>query len=801
MSAGGFGWWCLVSVEPKRGRGRWLRGRLARLGIATAGALLVAAVSLWLLDASFPFPFEKLQREPAVLVADSEGAPLRMFLPADQIWRLPVRLDELPPEVPQALVSVEDRRFYRHPGVDPLAVARAVVANLRAGRVVSGASTISMQIARMVEPKPRTLGAKLVETFRALQLERALSKREVLEAYLNLAPYGGNVEGVGAAAWFYFGKSPGSLSLGEVALLTALPRAPTYYDPARSREAAAEGRGFVLRRLLERGAVTEDAVAHAERQPLPEGRREPPFEAPHLARLVKDRFASPGGPSLASTLDRRVQRVAERSLERRVAELRRDGIGNAAIVVIEIESRAVRALVGSADFFDRERQGQVNGAVARRSPGSTLKPFLYAMAIDDGRVVPASFLLDIPTDFSGYVAENYDQRYRGRVTVRRALAESLNAPAVRLLSAVGVGPFIDLLRRGGLSTIDRPSGSYGLPLVLGAAEVSLLELTNLYAALAEGGVYRGVRLLEPDGGSGSVRLVSPETARLVTEMLLDVERADLPASWSLTRAVPEVAWKTGTSYGHRDAWAIGFSGRYAIGVWVGNFDGGPARGISGSRHAGPLLFDLFRSLEPPGTSRLQRSPRLEISTVEACALSRERASRHCPEKVRIEVLPRQTRLRECRQHKPVFVDRRTDALLAGDCLKRRPYRATVVEVHPPELVAWWRSEGRALPSLPVVDPSCGLPTGDPPRIVSPDGSTPYRLRTGAPADYQRVALVARSSPHPVSSSARLFWYQDGRLVASGDSGERLFLPLAPGSHRLVVVDGAGRSDAISYLVE
>jgi penicillin-binding protein 1C len=400
------------------------------------------------------------------------------------------------------------------------------------------------------------------------------------------------------------------------------------------------------------------------------------------------------------------------------------------------------------------------------------------------------------------VAQNYDDRYRGRVTVRRALAESLNAPAVRLLSDVGVGRFVGLLQRGGLSTIDRPVASYGLPLVLGAAEVSLLELTNLYAALAEGGVYREPRLLEGAGGEpGATRLISPEAARLVTEMLLEVERADLPASWSLTREAPAVAWKTGTSYGHRDAWAIGFSERYAIGVWAGNFDGSPAKGISGARHAGPLLFDLFRSLESLGTGRLERSPRLEISTVEACSLSRERATRHCPRTVRIEVLPRRTRLGECRQHRPVFLDRQNDVVVAGDCLERRSYRSAVVEVHPPELVAWWRAEGRALPPLPAVDPSCGLPAGEPPRIVSPDGSTPYRLRRDAPADYQKVALIARSSPHPVASSSELFWYQDGRLVATGSAAEELFLPLAEGDHKLVVVDGAGRTDAISYRVE
>ncbi len=749
------------------------------------------------LDLLFPFPWHALERPPAVVVADREGAPLRFFLPADERWRLPVRLDELPPELPRALVAAEDRWFWRHPGVNPLAAVRAAWTNLRAGRVVSGASTLPMQVARMAEPGPRTLASKLRESFRALQLERRFTKREVLEHYLNLAPYGGNVEGVGAAAWFHFGKPPDQLSLGEIALLVALPRSPNRFDPATAPAAARAARDGVLRRLAELRAFPAAAVADARRQPLPEARRAPPFAAPHFAELAVARY--PATPRLATTLDAGLQRTAEEQVRRRLADLRAQGIGNAAVVIVENGPRAVRALVGSGGFFDTAFQGQVNGAVAPRSPGSALKPFLYAMALDEGRVLPDSYLLDVPTDFSGYVAENYDERYRGRVTVREALIQSLNASAVRLLAEVGLPRFQKLLQRGGLATLDREPLAYGLPLVLGAGEVTLLDLTNLYATLAEGGLHRAPRLLETAARPEEPRpepLFSPEAAQVIVEILTDLRRPDLPDSWALARDAPAVAWKTGTSYGHRDAWAIGLSGRYAIGVWVGNFDGRPRQGISGSEHAGPLLFDLFRAVDPGG--RAPQPLRARLEPIELCALSRELPGPACRERLTAPYLPGRSRLRACTYHREALVDAESGKLLAGDCLASRPSRAALLTLYPPELAAWWRAQGRPVPEPPRPRPGCGgVPVGEPPAIVSPDPATPYRLRRGVPAEDQRIPLLARAGP----GVGQLYWYRDGLLVGAAAPGERLYLASETGTHRLVVTDDLGRSDGVTFRVE
>lgn len=772
----------------------WRPGKRALKALAAAAGV---GALLFVLDRLFPPPLAALTREPAVVVLDAGGEPLRLFLPADERWRLPVALEEVPEELIRALVASEDSRFFLHPGVDPAAVARAAWSNLRAGRVVSGASTISMQLARMAEPGPRTLGRKLGEALRALQLELRLSKSELLELYLNLLPYGGNLEGVGAASYFYFGKEPAGLSLGEMALLVALPRSPTRYDPARDPAAARAARDEVLDQLGRRGVFTPERIAAARRQRVPSGRRKPPFAAPHLSRWAAERAG--GRQRVATTLDRRLQGIAEARLRSRIGELRARGIGNAAAVVVEIASRGIVALVGSADFFEEGFDGQVNGALAPRSPGSTLKPFLYALAYDRGLAVPDSYLLDVPTDFAGYVAENYDGRYRGRVTAGQALTKSLNAPAVRLLSRVGLGDFLGLLRRGGLATLDRPAGHYGLPLVLGAGEVTLVDLTNLYATLAEGGLHRPVRLLAPGGEAGDPgsRLFSRPAARMVTRSLAALARPDLPGSWVLARGVPQVAWKTGTSFGHRDAWAVGFSGRFAVGVWVGNLDGRPAEGISGATDAAPLLLDLFRALGDPAPPALLSGPEPR-DTVEVCAESRELPGPYCPRRIRVETLPGTTRLPLCTAHRRVFVDRETGELLAGGCLAARPHRARVLTLEPPELAAWKRAQNLPVVSLPALSPACGgPPAAEPPRIVSPDPATPYRLRPEAPLEHQRIPLIARASPH----ARRLYWYQDGLLVAATAPGETRFLTPGRGTHRLVLVDDAGGSDSVRYAVE
>lgn len=750
-----------------------------------------------LLDWWFPFPFATLHRQPATVVTDHEGVPLRIFLPPDEQFRIPVTLSEVAPVFLKTLIASEDRWFHSHPGVNPFAIGRALWANLRHSRIVSGASTITMQIARLAEPKPRTLWAKGQELFRALQLERRFTKNELLELYVNLTPYGDNIEGIGAASTVYFDKTPQQLSLGEVALLAVLPRAPNAYNPVRNPHTALAVRNRTLAQLQRSGVFTAAEITGARQHPVKVPTWQPPFVAPHFSQIVIDRFSRE--PQIVTTLDRRVQQIAETQVATRIAGLRERGIGSAAVVVIENDSRSVRALVGSPDFFAIATQGQVNAATARRSPGSTLKPFLYAMAMDLGLILPDTYLLDVPTDFAGYVPENYDGQYSGLVTVREALVRSLNAPAVRLLAQIGLPTFHTLLQRGGLATLDRPATTYGLPLILGSGEVTLLDLTNLYATLAAGGMHQPIRITtNPSGNSAShEHLFSPESAHLVTRTLTGLQRPDLPRAWHLTREVPVVAWKTGTSYGHRDAWSLGFSARYTIGVWVGNVNGRGQKGLSGAEHAAPLLFDLFRVIEG-GTAQLPRPENLQLGEVRICAHSHELAGPYCPLTDAVTSLSGRSKLSFCSYHRRIFVDSETGERLAGACLAQRPHRATVITTYPAELLAWRQAQGLPVPSFPPLHSLCSdIPANEPLKIVSPNATTPYHLRRDTPHEYQQIALRVEGG----ASARYLYWYEDGALIRTGSPETKLLLPLRLGTHRLVVVDNTGRMDSLSYHVE
>lgn len=765
--------------------------RRAAFGLLALGVFCLVGL-LWV-TARPPFPLAALSPAPSTVVAARNGEPLRLFLAPDESWRFPVRLAAVSPVLPRLVIAAEDRHFRRHPGVNPLALARAALANLRAGHVVSGGSTITMQLARLARPKPRTISAKIGEALAALALERRLGKDAILERYLNMAPYGGNIVGVGAACTFYFGKTPDRLSLAEAALLTVLPRSPLRLDPLRHPAAAKDARDRLLADMARQGVVDAAAAREAAAAPLPKRLVRPPFAAPHFCQMVRDQ----GGPAarINTTLDPAAQQAVTDILRGRASWLAGQGIGSVAAVVLDPTSREVLALVGGTEYFGDARFGQINGATIRRSPGSTLKPFLYAMAMEAGAIFPQSLMLDIPTGFAGYAPKNYDGLYRGRVSAEQALITSLNVPAVRLLNDIGPTPFLDLLRRGGLAALDRPAAHYGLSLILGSGEVTLLSLANLYADLASGGLHRPPKILAgPD--VRPQRLLSAEACALTTEILARVERPDLPTSWERALAVPAVAWKTGTSYGHRDAWAVGYSADRVIAVWVGNMDAAPVKGISGAVHAGPILFELFRAVSPGG-SRLAVPPWLNIAEIEVCAESRQLPGPGCTRRLTAKIIPGRTRLGPCPIHRQLLVDAATGLALDGDCLSSHEARSVTIAEYPAELVSWWRAVGIPFETPPPPHPGCGRSRGEGPRIVSPNPATPYTLRPDVPAAFQQIILTADAP----AATKRLSWYVDGELAAQGEPGQRLFWQPTPGAHRLVAVDDHGRADAVDVRVE
>ncbi|MBI1407715.1 MAG: penicillin-binding protein 1C [Caulobacter sp.] len=568
-----------------------LRERVVPVLVRGLIALMALQAVLVALDLAFPPDMGRALRSSPVAL-DRNGAWLRALPVEDGRWRIRADLSRTDPSFRRRLVAIEDGRFWWHPGVDPLSVIRAMGSALIHGRVTSGASTLTMQTARLLEPRPRTLPSKLIEMVRALQLEARLSKREILALYLTLAPYGGNLEGVRAASLSYFGHEPESLTPGEQALLIALPQAPEGRRPDRFPDAASRARAGVLTRMIRAGLIAEPAALEADTEPLP-GRAAFPGRAWHIAGELA-RAAPAGTATIASTLDAGLQARLEPMA---AAYARTQGPdATAAIMVVEIDGRAVRGLVGSGGL-DRPG-GWIDMTRALRSPGSALKPFIYAMAFDDGAAAPDTKIQDVATRFKDYQPENFDRMFRGEVTASEALAHSLNVPAVAMLEKIGPSSFLGRLENAGV-TLHRPrsaSGDPGLAIALGGEGITLRDLAVLYCALGDDGLAKPLAYTRQaelrNRAFGGRRLVRAGAARQVLDILRDAPGPKGRIPSALTRGGPAMAFKTGTSYGFRDAVAAGVAGGYVIIVWTGRADGGARGGLTGREAALPLLFDV-----------------------------------------------------------------------------------------------------------------------------------------------------------------------------------------------------------------
>lgn len=581
---------------------------LTASGKRWASALGALILTLFALDTAFAPPLQRV-REVSPVVLDHNGEWLMAFTTRDGAWRLEARLDEIDPEFQRRLIAIEDERFWFHPGFDPIALARASVSYLRAGRVTQGGSTITMQLARLLEPRPRTISSKLIEIIRAIQIEARMTKREILAAYLTMAPYGGNLQGVRAASRAYFQRDPQWLDDAEMALLIALPQAPEARRPDRHPQAARAARDrvldmFVSARLIDRRRADEGKEsAIPTRAPFP-------YSAPHAAyALVREHR---GEGVIRSSLDATLQRDLEALVARSAVNLERDA--QIAILAVQIDGRAVRARVGGAEYAMGQRAGgYIDMTRAVRSPGSALKPFLYAIAFDENIAAPETLVRDAPRRFGGYLPENFDRRFHGDVTLEDALRHSLNLPAVATLERIGAGRFQSALSRAGahVRMPRRADSEPGLALALGGVGLTLEDLVQLYAALGDEGEARPLVTTAVAPLAFGRRFVRPQTAERVLEILASSPHPAGRIPAAVAQGAPQVAFKTGTSYGFRDAWALGVSNGYAIGVWVGRPDGAPRPGATGRSEALPLLFeafDLLGSPPPPEHEQEQYEP-------------------------------------------------------------------------------------------------------------------------------------------------------------------------------------------------
>lgn len=726
-------------------------GALTGLGLAAA----FAAALRWV-----PFPEDELKRLPAaVVLADRHGEPFRVRLGAGGMDCRPGYQPDPDHWIAKAMIAAEDRRFWTHAGVDPVALARAMGQNLLAGRRVSGASTISTQVIRMAEPRRRTLRTKAIEAFRALQLEQRCSKREILAYYLDRAPFGGNIVGIEAAARRYFGKGAGQLSLAEAALLAGLPQSPSRLRPDRHPERAKRRQAYVLERMEDSGVITAEQRAVALAQPLEARPGRYPFRAPHFCDMVGVP-APPGGGAVRTTLDIDWQLQAENVLRKGVKEA---GAAGGAMVVIEVKSGAVRALVGSPDY-EEPRAGQVNGALAARAAGSTLKPFAYALAFDRGQATPATMLADVPMRFRDFDPRNFSSGFRGRVNAREALVLSLNLPAIDIVRRTGAERFHARLRDLGFSTLAKPVEHYGLGLVLGGAEVRLLELANAYAVLARGGDWVPMRYVESDSPIARAPVFSPEACWLISDILSGEERAMDATGHAADVRLPPMAWKTGTSAGLRDAWTVAWNPEIVVGVWVGNPDGEGSDALVGRLAATPVAWDMFRRLYPdnhgPAFVRPVGIVPREVCDESGCAPGPQ--CRHRREEWAIATV---SRCEVCAGHAgKEQADGSKDAVLTlnGDAVRGQVAGA-----------------------------------GGSVRIQTPARGSVYRWMPELNVDSQRLALEATSD----RTGEALHWFVDDRPVGRSRTGEPLFWALERGEHQIVCSTKQGISDRVTIAVE
>ncbi|HSX59610.1 MAG TPA: penicillin-binding protein 1C [Tahibacter sp.] len=732
----------------------------------------------------------------------ANGELLRLTLSRDDKYRQWLPLAQMPPALVEAVQLHEDAWFRWHPGFNPVSLVRGAWVSYVRGGSRQGGSTLTMQLARlMYRLNTRSPLGKAEQIARAVWLEMRYSKDEILEAYLNYAPYGRNVEGVAAASLVYFGKRPQDLALPEVLALAVVPQDPTRRLRDASGTAGDDKLNRGLRaardRLYARWRETHgvDAVNDALMR-LPLDLRAPaqlPFVAPHAMEQVLREARGEGGlpPQIATTIDAGLQRAIERQLHETLQRERVRGVDNAAALLVDTRDMSVKALVGSGDYGDAAIAGQVNGTAAKRSPGSTLKPFIYALGMDQGVLHPRTVLRDVPSAFGPFTPENYDGRFLGPVTATDALIRSRNIPAVWVASQLAEPNLYEFLKRAGISRM-ASERHYGLALVLGGGEVTMQELATLYAMLANRGVLKPLRLRASEPQTDGVRLVSDAASFMTLDMLRQNPRPD--EATTATPARLPIYWKTGTSWGFRDAWTAGIFGPYVLVVWMGNFDGAGNPALIGVETAAPLFFRIADAILARDRTLAEPAWTVPdgVRKVEICLASGDLPNAWCPQRGTTWFMPGRSPIRVSTVHRPVTIDVSTGAV-ACPPFDPATTRTEVYEFWPSDLARVFAQAG--IPRRkPPPDAACERSgDGDAPRITSPLRGAAYtiRARHGATADEARVAFNAT-----VDAGVReVYWFVDDDYVGAVPAGETLFWrPLAAGSHRARVVDDHGRSE-------
>lgn len=743
------------------------------------------------------------------VITDKNDQLLNASIAADGQWRFPYN-EKVPEKFVQCIITFEDKRFFYHPGIDPVALARAVVQNIKRGSVVSGGSTLTMQVIRMHEQNnERSFWNKLSETILALRLEFSCNKNEILALYASNAPFGSNVVGLDAASWRYYGRAPSSLSWGETAALAVLPNAPSLVHPGKNRNELLRKRNALLDKLVEAKIIDSTTGELAKLEPLPGAPKPLPQLAPHLLeRFKKDHAKNNNADELTyaqTTIDINLQRQLNNIILQHHNQLKGNQINNAAAMVLEIETGNILAYTGNVYLpHDSSIQSSVDVLASKRSPGSTLKPLLYASLLSEGTLLPRQLVTDIPTQVGGYMPENFDLGYDGAVPANRALARSLNIPAVRMLMKYKYQRFYDVLKQCGFTTLKNPADFYGMSLILGGCEVSPYELAGVYSSMARmynhqrnnKGEWNGEDWFMPQYRLSTVdrRLSTENQTQLFDYTSLwhtfnamnEVMRPGEEGLWGLFSSAQHIAWKTGTSFGFRDGWAVGFTPKHCVVVWVGNTTGEGRPDLTGINTAAPILFEIFRSLP---TSKWFEPPSYGFMYMPVCHESGFKASADCPDVDTLMVAGAAVKADICPYHRIIHLDASGNFRVTENCISPSDMQHVSWFVLPPTVEYYYKQRHTDYKTLPPFMPNCVDENMRPLDIIYPDENA--RIYVPLEISGQRGKTVFTATHR--STNAKLFWHLDDVYIGTTTQFHQMAVDPLPGLHTLTIVDENGET--------
>lgn len=750
---------------------------------------------------------DRLFKSPVSLVVESEdGKLLAAHIAADEQWRFPIN-QQVSYKFEQSIIHFEDKRFYYHWGFDLLSILRASWQNLRAGKILSGASTISMQVIRLSRKKKRNFLEKIIEITLATRLEFSYSKKEILALYASNAPFGGNVVGLDAAAWRYFGRSPDKLSWAETAMLAVLPNAPALIHPSKNRQILFKKRNKLLKKLWQEGIVSQENYELAIDEPIPEKPEKFPRIAPHLLDRIYNNLSTENAHSkYKTTLSSKLQKQVNRIVKLHAKQLIGNGINNVAVLVTEVETGQVLAYVGNSKAIGKGNGNEVDIITAARSTGSILKPFMYAGMLTAGEILPNALVADIPTFIDGYTPKNYNLTYDGAIPAKRALARSLNVPAVRMLRSFGVAKLHHLLTKMGMTTLTQAPDYYGLSLILGGCEGSLWEISGIYSSMArtlnnytkDGGKYRNNSFFAPHFYASKNTetdleflemppVVSAAAIWLTFESLLEVERPDEENSWRDFSSSQKIAWKTGTSFGFRDAWAIGTTPDYTVAVWVGNADGEGRPQLVGVRTAAPILFDVFDLL--PHSEAWFDQPFDDMQYLPTCSKSGYLPSPNCEQIDSIWLPLSAENFSVCPYHKIIHLDFSESWQVNNSCESPESMVHRSWFILPPTMELYYKNKNVDYKSLPPFRPDCQVNTANNKlmEIIYPKHVAQIYIPLEISGKRGKTVFEVAHRNKEIT----IYWHLDNEFIGETKHFHQLELSPATGKHTLTLIDEDG----------